>query len=52
MGYKFAIEDLFRKKKVNRDNLEVNMGHSWLDKDKKFPPRDSEILGNQNVWDN
>ena len=28
------------------------MGHSWSDKDKKFPPRDSEISGNQDVWEN
>ena len=42
----------FRKAEFNRDNLEENMGHSWSDKYLKFPPRDSEISGDQDVWEN
>ena len=34
---------------VNEANSEENKGHSWLDKYLKFPPRDSEIMGDQDV---
>ena len=45
VGDQFAAIDYFRKTKFNRANSKVNMGHSWSDKDRKFPPKDFEISG-------
>ena len=49
---KYAAGDFLMEVEFDRDNSEVSMGHFCSDEDQKFPPRDSEISGDQDVQEN